>query len=263
MSATRTPAGFRTRTLSCTNTKSLLDHTNFSHWAAGMRDSATDLATVGFVVLLPAQLLDRGAHAFEGTGIGWGAQSVWPGTSPPTGEIAAEALSHAGCQYVMCGHPERRSALGEDDATVAAAAEATAAHAMIPIVCVGERERTTTREAVRTTAAQAGVVLDALPADAPLVWLYEPPWTSAVHRAAPPGQVAAVCASLRELSGGRTARLRVLYGGAVAPGVLPALTEEGRGPDGLGVGRAAYDPEQRKGVIADLLALAAEGGGAP
>ncbi|MET8576540.1 triose-phosphate isomerase family protein [Streptomyces sp. NPDC005012] len=246
------------RALSCTNTKALLDHQNFDAFATALRGEADELASVGFIVLVPAQLLDMAAAAFDGTGIGWGAQNVWRDASPPTGEIAAEALAHAGCRHVMTGHPERRARLAEDDTTVAASAASAAEAGIVPIVCVGEPARSTTEDAVHTVTGQAAPVLGSLPVGAPVVWLYEPPWTSEIHQAAPPSQVAVVCETLRNLSSERTDDVRVLYGGAVVPGVLPALLDAGCQLDGLGVGKAAYDTGQRQAVTAELAAAARE-----
>jgi triosephosphate isomerase len=250
------PAAFPGPRMSCTNTKALLDHATFPEWAAELTREADQLAAAGFVVLLPAQLLDSAAHAFDATGIGWGAQNVWPDPYPPTGEISAEALAHAGCRYVMAGHPERRTRLGEDDAAVAASAATAAEHGMIPVVCVGESGRSPAEEAVAVVTGQARPVLDAVPGRAPLAWLYEPPWASAEHEPAPPAQVAAVAAALRHLSSGRTAEVRVLYGGAVVPGVWRVLQKGGCRLDGLGVGKAAYDAPTRQAVTAELVGTA-------
>ncbi|MET8579221.1 triose-phosphate isomerase family protein, partial [Streptomyces sp. NPDC005012] len=246
------------RALSCTNTKALLDHQNFDAFATALRGEADELASIGFVVLVPAQMLDVAAAAFDGTGIGWGTQNVWRDASPPTGEIAAEALVHAGCRYAMVGHPERRARLAEDDTTVAGSAASAAEQGITPIVCVGEQAPTAAEAAVEAVVRQARPVADAHPAGAPLVWLYEPPWTSEIHQAAPPSQVAVVCETLRNLGAERTDDVRVLYGGAVVPGVLPALLDAGCRLDGLGVGKAAYDTGQRQAVTAELAAAARE-----
>ncbi|GAA2539581.1 triose-phosphate isomerase [Streptomyces koyangensis] len=243
--------------MSCTNTKALLDHTTFPAWADALRAEATALSRAGFLVLLPGPLFDAAARAFAGTGIAWGAQDVWSDGAPPTGELPAEALAHAGCQAVMCGHHERRRRLGESDTDVAGKA-AAAGQAMVPVVCVGEREEGPAGRAVTAVLDQAAPVLDALPADAPLVWLYEPAWTGGAGAPAPYPQIAEVAAALRERCAGRTAGdTRVLYGGAVTPGVLTRALEAGAALDGVGIGRAAHDPAQRAAVTAELLDLLA------
>lgn len=243
--------------MSCTNTKALLDHTTFPAWADALRAAAPALSRAGFLALLPGPLLDSAARAFAGTGIGWGAQDVWPDSSPPTGELPAEALAHAGCQAVMCGHHERRRRLGESDTDVAGKAAAAAGQDLMPVVCVGEREEGPAAWAVTAVLDQAAPVLETLPADAPLVWLYEPAWTGGAGAPAPYPQIAEVTAALRERCAGRTGDTRVLYGGAVTPGVLTRALAAGAGLDGVGIGRAAHDPARRAAVTAELLDLLA------
>ncbi|WAC99950.1 triose-phosphate isomerase [Streptomyces sp. NA13] len=244
--------------MSCTNTKALLDHTTFPAWADALRAEAPALSRAGFLALLPGPLLDSAARAFAGTGIGWGAQDVWPDSSPPpTGELPAEALTHAGCQAVMCGHHERRRRLGESDTDVAGKAAAAAGQDLVPVVCVGEREEGPAARAVTAVLDQAAPVLETLPADAPLVWLYEPAWTGGAGASAPYPQIAEVTAALREQCAGRTGDTRVLYGGAVTPGVLTRALAAGAGLDGVGIGRAAHDPARRAAVTAELLDLLA------
>ncbi|MEW1787780.1 triose-phosphate isomerase family protein [Streptomyces albidoflavus] len=244
--------------MSCTNTKALLDHTTFPAWADALRAEAPALSRAGFLALLPGPLLDSAARAFAGTGIGWGGQDVWPDSSPPpTGELPAEALTHAGCQAVMCGHHERRRRLGESDTDVAGKAAAAAGQDLVPVVCVGEREEGPAARAVTAVLDQAAPVLETLPADAPLVWLYEPAWTGGAGAPAPYPQIAEVTAALRERCAGRTGDTRVLYGGAVTPGVLTRALAAGAGLDGVGIGRAAHDPARRAAVTAELLDLLA------
>ncbi|MYW61672.1 MULTISPECIES: triose-phosphate isomerase [unclassified Streptomyces] len=243
--------------MSCTNTKALLDHTTFPAWADALRAEAPALSRAGFLALLPGPLLDSAARAFAGTGIGWGAQDVWPDSSPPTGELPAEALAHAGCQAVMCGHHERRRRLGESDTDVAGKAAAAAGQDLVPVVCVGEREEGPAARVVTAVLDQAAPVLETLPADAPLVWLYEPAWTGGAGAPAPYPQIAEVTAALRERCAGRTGDTRVLYGGAVTPGVLTRALAAGAGLDGVGIGRAAHDPARRAAVTAELLDLLA------
>ncbi|BDH72524.1 triose-phosphate isomerase family protein [Streptomyces sp. PLM4] len=249
--------------MSCTNTKALLDHTTFPAWADALRAEAPALSRAGFLALLPGPLLDSAARAFAGTGIGWGAQDVWPDSSPPTGELPAEALTHAGCQAVMCGHHERRRRLGESDTDVAGKAAAAAGQDLVPVVCVGEREEGPAARAMTAVLDQAAPVLETLPADAPLVWLYEPAWTGGAGAPAPYPQIAEVTAALRERCAGRTGDTRVLYGGAVTPGVLTRALAAGAGLDGVGIGRAAHDPARRAAVTAELLDLLASREEAP
>ncbi|MFE9252230.1 triose-phosphate isomerase [Streptomyces sp. NPDC007088] len=246
------------RFLSCTNTKALLDSSGFGAWCDGLLPDADALARVGFVVLVPAQLLDRAASVFAGTGIGWGAQDVAADETPPTGDIPASALAASGCSWVMTGHHERRTTHGESDAEVGRKAASAAGRGLLPLVCVGEERPLPLAPALESVRVQAEAVLERLPPRAPVTWLYEPAWTSAAGTPAGSGVIASVCALLRERCAAFGHPTRVAYGGAVTPGVVTGLLRSGDRPlpDGMGLGRAAHDPAQRSAVLSELLDLA-------
>jgi triosephosphate isomerase len=55
-----------------------------------------------------------------------------------TGDISAEMLKDAGAATVIVGHPERRKYHGENDAMVAAKANAACRSGLFTTVCIGE-----------------------------------------------------------------------------------------------------------------------------
>src|SRR5215211_7336401 len=71
--------------------------------------------------------------------VGYGAQDLSAQDSGAyTGDVSGPMLAALACQYVTVGHSERRAIHGEDDALVAAKAQAALRHGITPIVCVGE-----------------------------------------------------------------------------------------------------------------------------
>ena len=71
--------------------------------------------------------------------VGYGAQDLSVHDSGAyTGEVSGAMLAALACQFVTVGHSERRAMHGEDDAVVAAKAQAALRHGIAPIVCVGE-----------------------------------------------------------------------------------------------------------------------------
>ena len=153
----------------------------------------------------------------------WGAQNV---SQHPrgayTGEVSAAMLREFGCRYVLVGHSERRALFGEDNATVAAKAQAALDAGVTPVICVGEtlaeRERGVAEEVVGSQfGAVAGVLgIKGLGAS---VLAYEPVWAIGTGRTAGPQQAQAVHASLRGLLAkrdpGLAAGVPILYGGSV------------------------------------------------
>src|SRR6476661_7764318 len=94
------------------------------------------------VVLLPPFTALRSVQTLV-TGdkleVGYGAQDLSANDSGAyTGDISGAMLAALACQYVTVGHSERRTLHGEDDAVVAAKAQAALRHGLVPIVCVGE-----------------------------------------------------------------------------------------------------------------------------
>jgi triosephosphate isomerase len=83
-----------------------------------------------------------------------------------TGEVSAGMLADVGARYVIVGHSERRTLLGETDDLVRQKAEAAAAARLAPIVCVGETQAqrgagqaaTVVAAQVRASTPEAGVM---------------------------------------------------------------------------------------------------------
>ncbi|WP_018656272.1 triose-phosphate isomerase [Actinomadura flavalba] len=234
-----------------TNTKGLLGRRGLAAWLAELRADAAPLAAAGFFVAVPGPLTGPAARALEDTGIAVAGQDCWHDgdAGVPTGEVAPALLAEVGCTHVLLGHADRR-ALGEDDALVARKAAAAARAGLVPVVTVGETGRGPAAEAV--TAAQASVVAAALPPGAPLVLMYEPAWTIGAEQAAAPEYAAPVLHALHAIGRGRAGPVRVLYGGAVVPGVFSRLAAVAP-LDGVGLGRAAHDAGMRREVLAEVL----------
>ncbi len=55
-----------------------------------------------------------------------------------TGEISADSLLDAGCEYVLLGHSERRRIFGEDDAYINQKVKKALEKGLKPVLCIGE-----------------------------------------------------------------------------------------------------------------------------
>ena len=181
---------------------------------------------VEIAVCPPFTALSPVAKALEGSNIELGAQNChWEPSGAFTGEVAAPMLAEIGCTFVVAGHSERRQYFGETDDTVNRRAKAALAHALSPIVCVGET--LDEREAGRTLAVVERQVrggLSGLTAQdsKKLVLAYEPVWAIGTGKVATAAQAQEVHAHIRrllvELFGGAAATgVRIQYGGSVKP----------------------------------------------
>ncbi len=173
-----------------------------------------------------------------------------------TGEVSPLMLKQMGCSMVILGHAERRSApFNESDATVAAKAKAVVRNGMIPLVCIGEKDRSNIMSegvgiAIRECSSQVMEVLQAIPGDGPIIFAYEPVWAIGAQEPASADHVLAVAKSLKNLVGNDGKReVRILYGGSAKPGTWATLKA---GLDGLFLGRFAHDVDNFEKVIREV-----------
>ncbi len=187
---------------------------------------AGDAGLVQLAVCPPSVYLMKVGGMLEGSSISMGAQNVCDqATGAFTGEVSAQMLKEAGCQYAIVGHSERRTLYQESDELVAARFAMAADYGLIPILCLGEslmeREQGVTESVV---ARQLDAVIEnqGIAAIAKAVIAYEPVWAIGTGKVASPEQAQAVHAFIR----GKIAALdpkvadniQILYGGSMNPG---------------------------------------------
>ena len=179
---------------------------------------------VDYVVCPPFTALMVVSQMVNNTGIGVGAQDMyWESVGAFTGEVAPQMVKEF-CQYVILGHSERRTLLGETDDMVNRKVKAAIANSLIPIVCVGEKseenESGLTEEVVERQIKNGleGVIKDKLDS---IIIAYEPVWAIGTGRAATKDDAQRVIGSiirklLISIYGDESAqRVRILYGGSV------------------------------------------------
>jgi triosephosphate isomerase (TIM) len=225
----------------------------------------TVLDTVEVVVLPPFTALRSVQTLVTGDklDVGYGAQDLSVHDSGAyTGEISGLMLAALACQYVVVGHSERRALHAEDDAVVAAKAQAALRHGIAPIVCVGEGlEIRRAGEHVGHCTAQLDASLEGMTAEqmADVVIAYEPVWAIGTGEVATPEDAQEVCGALRtrlaERFGPETAAsARILYGGSVKAASTAGILA-GPDIDGALVGGASLDADE----FAQICRIAADG----
>ncbi|PWY73613.1 Triosephosphate isomerase [Aspergillus heteromorphus CBS 117.55] len=187
-----------------------------------------------------------------------GAQDCfWEPLGAYTGEVSPQALRATGVSIVELGHAERRDLFGETDAQTGRKAAAACAQGMVPLVCIGEITAPgpvasqAVGHAVSECASQIQAVLTAIPADAPVIFAYEPVW--AIGKPAPAGvdHIAAVVGGLQAVIGTRAGEVRILYGGSAGPG-LWGPGGLGKAVDGMFLGRFAHEIEGVRRVVREV-----------
>jgi triosephosphate isomerase len=212
---------------------------------------------VGVALLPPFPALSAVGAVIEGTGLRLGAQDCHASESGAfTGSVSAEMLFAWKCAFVLCGHSERRTPGGEDDAAVRAKVGAALRAGLGPVLCVGEtlaeRDAGRTAEVLARQVAAGTAGLKAADA-ARLEVAYEPVWAIGTGRNATPEQAADGHRAVREalarsLGGDAASGVRVLYGGSVNPGNAAALMAA-PGVDGALVGGASLDAAEFAAIV--------------
>ncbi len=209
-------------------------------WLAGVaalarRGLPSDL---DFFVIPDFLTLHEASMTLSGTGVTLGAQDVfWEDIGAYTGEISAPMLSEAGCSVVEIGHAERRRLFGETDEIVARKVAAAVRSKLVPVLCVGEPEKMSSRAAVDFCLRQLESATGGINSDAPLIVAYEPIWAIGQPSPASPHFIVAVAEGLQNWISGRQ-DTRLIYGGSAGTGLLGRL---GATVDGLFLGRFAHD----------------------
>jgi triosephosphate isomerase len=214
----------------------------------------TVLDSVEVVVLPPFTALRSVQTLVTGDklDVGYGAQDLSQHDSGAyTGDVSGLMLAALACQYVTVGHSERRAIHGEDDATVAAKAQAALRHGLVPIICVGEGLEVRQAGAhVEHCAGQLDASSEGLTEEqmAQVVIAYEPVWAIGTGEVATPEDAQEVCGALRarlaERFGPETAAaVRILYGGSVKAASTAGILA-GRDIDGALVGGASLDADE-------------------
>jgi triosephosphate isomerase len=206
------------------------------------------------VIAPPAIFLRELAQAYRGSKISFAAQNAhFEAGGAHTGDISLAQARDARARYVIVGHAERR-ATGETDDDARKKVAAALSHKMMPILCVGESERSESGEQFKSVRAQLreglkDVAASALPR---VLVVYEPLWTIGKKTTMSPRDMHQMAIFMRKCvvdSHGEAGRsLKILYGGSVDGKSAAAMRKEGD-VRGFLVGRASVDAEAFTGLL--------------
>ena len=216
-----------------------------------------DTADVDIMIAPVYTALDGVSKVIKDSRVKLGAQNLhWEKEGAYTGEISADMLLAAGCDYVIIGHSERRQYFGETDETVNKKIQAAITAGLIPVFCVGETEDE--REAGQTFSVldkqvKKGVEGKFAEDLGNLVIAYEPVWAIGTGKTATKEQAQEAhqyIRSLLEKSFGNafSQTIRILYGGSVKPDNVTQLMEM-PDIDGALVGGASLNADSFSQIV--------------
>jgi triosephosphate isomerase (TIM) len=202
------------------------------------------------------------SEALADSPVAVGAQNVhWEESGAYTGEVSAPMLQGL-ARYVIIGHSERRQFFAETDEGVNRKIQATLAHDLVPIVCVGESlEQNEAGETQAFVSGQVRAALDGLSKEQvqSLVIAYEPIWAIGTGRAATAEQANQICgetvrATVAEMYGDTVAQnIRILYGGSTKPDNIGEIMQQGD-IDGALIGGASL----KAGDYSEMVRITSE-----
>ena len=209
------------------------------------------------VICPPYTSLSEASGLIKGTKIKLGAQNLHQENNGAfTGEVSAQMLISAGCEFVIIGHSERRTIFGESDELINKKINQAIKSNLKPIFCVGElldeREKNITEQVIETQVLGGlkGFSEEIL---SDLIIAYEPVWAIGTGKTATPQQAEEVHVFIRELiknnfSAKFSENLRILYGGSVKPDNSKDLLSQ-KNIDGALVGGACLNAESFLSII--------------
>lgn len=93
------------------------------------------------VIFPPFPFISKVKDIVSPEGITVGAQQVYyEDKGAYTGSVAASMVKSVGCEYVLCGHSERRAIFSDTDSNINAKVKKVLEFGMKPILCVGETQ---------------------------------------------------------------------------------------------------------------------------
>lgn len=183
-------------------------------------------------------------------------------TGRHTGSISTEILKNFGVRLVVIGHSERRR-LGETDAEVREKVKIAMKAGIVPLICVGERERDPDGKHLEGLREQIKLSLGGIRKKddvGKIVLAYEPVWAigKRAQDAISPQDLAETILFIRkvlsDMFGRKIAeKVPILYGGSVEPANAQELFES-TGISGFLVGHASLDINKFS-KIAEALTL--------
>ncbi len=214
-------------------------------------------ANASVILCPPFTSLETAAKLLEGSEIKLGAQNMYFEDSGAfTGEISADMLKSAGCEYVILGHSERRTIFKESDEVINKKVIKALSAGLYPIFCIGEtleeRESGITEKVVETQirGGMANVSEEDL---SKIIFAYEPVWAIGTGKVASNEQAQEVHAFIRNLVAGMYSqatadKLIIQYGGSVKPDNAEGLLGQ-KDIDGALVGGACLKADSFVGII--------------
>ncbi len=190
-----------------------------------------------------ARLLDK----TKDTQISIGVQNIYyKDQGAFTGEVSADMVKDLGCEWVLCGHSERRNIFLENDEQINLKIKSVLKNELKPMLCIGEKlDHRNNEETNDLLLSQLYGSLKGLSEEKlkNLVIAYEPIWAIGTGKTATPEDAQSTIEFIRTklseiYSSDFSKNIRILYGGSVKPNNVKELMMQ-KDIDGALIGGAS------------------------
>lgn len=204
------------------------------------------------VLFPPFPFISKVKDAVDEVGISVGAQGVYfEDKGAYTGSVAASMVKSIGCEYILCGHSERRTLMNDDDVNINKKVKKVLESGMKPILCIGETKEEFDLDITKDICAMQlskdlfGVTKEQM---ADVVIAYEPVWAIGTGLVCGANEANKMHRFIREKLAGMydeevAQATRIQYGGSVTPESVDGLMSMPE-IDGCLVGGASLDAEK-------------------
>lgn len=207
--------------------------TDFSKLLGEEACAVSDFEGCTEVILFPPfPFISKVKDAVDEVGITVGAQGIFfEDKGAYTGSVAASMVKSVGCEYILCGHSERRTLMGDDDVNINKKVKKVLESGMKPILCIGETKEEFDLDITKDICAMQlskdlfGVTKEQM---ADVVIAYEPVWAIGTGLVCGANEANKMHRFIREKLAGMydeevAKATRIQYGGSVTPESVDAL----------------------------------------
>jgi len=172
----------------------------------------------GVIICPPAVFLHTVAAKLKKASLG--AQNGFWMEGAYTGEYSFNQLKSIGVKYAIIGHSERRILFSEDSQVISKKIISALAVNISPIVCVGEKKRTSISNAIKTIIVELSKLLTKIPKEklGKIIIAYEPVWAIGTGKNASLTEILPIISAIKkyimDLSG---KKIKIIYGGSISP----------------------------------------------
>lgn len=231
---------------------------------AGIKNNPSTLLRAEVVVCPPFVYLSEANKIFKSaSNVKIGSQNCfWENNGAFTGEVSPKMLKDLGVKYVILGHSERITIMGETNEMTAKKVKTALSAGLMPVICIGEtieeRKQSKTFQVIEKELKESLKNIKKQQATGGIIVAYEPLWAISTNQGlvCTPDDALTMALYIKKIMGEIYCRkakdnTKVLYGGSVSLNNSSNYLEN-EAIDGLLVGGASLNIKEFLGIVKNI-----------